>query len=151
MRKRFCSESKGGTYMTDKHFGSKIFLSESTLWYTLLELGFELYYESVWILTLLCDQWIFHTALLSWTLAYSQTTLNPCVPILLKGFSKVFMYRASMRFFIFHSSSNITTRLAKSPIVVHYLPCHLALIKFVHQSWGITCILTTIPKHAGNV
>ena len=33
--------------MTDKHFGSKIFLSESTLWYTLLELGFELYYEGV--------------------------------------------------------------------------------------------------------
>mgnify|MGYP007129541107 CR=1 FL=1 len=69
--------------------------------------------------------WIFLTALQSWTLAYSQKTLNPCVPILLKGCSKVFMYRASMRFFIFHSSSNITAWLARSPIVVNYLPLHL--------------------------
>ena len=64
------------------------------------------------------------------------------------------MYRASIQFFIFYSSSNITTWLTRSPIDVHYLPRHL-LVKhwsnLYYQSWRITCILIAIPKHAGNV
>ena len=103
----------------------KFLFELSTLWCTSLGLGFWVvlwecvnYNTSLW-------SWIFLTALQSWTVAYSQTMLNPCVPILLKGCTKVFMYRASIHFFIFHSSSNITTWLARSPIVVHYLPLHL--------------------------
>ena len=127
MTKRWCSESKGETYMTDKYFVSNFLFELSTLWCTSLGLGFWVvlwecvnYNTSLW-------SWIFLTALQSWTVAYSQTMLNPSVPILLKRCSNVFTYRASIHFFIFHSSSNITTWLARSPIVVHYLPLHLPL------------------------